>query len=461
MNGKFLRKVFAAGLSVMMLCSAGFTGTGQLIGTDISVNAAVSGDFEYSVLSNGDVKITGYKGSNKVVSIPAKIDGRKVTEIGSEAFYANEVMETVTIPSGVAFISDKAFRNCENLTTVNMPDTVVSISDSAFLSCRALKNITLPENLEFMGESVFENCLSLEEIRIPKKISRISFKAFYCCLSLKSVMISKGVESIDHWAFMECESLEYVLFPDTMMVISPSAFKGCTAMKGLYIPSSVEYIYWHVFDDCDNLTIYGDKDSYARQYAEENNIPFAEPSALVNSSAVSKTKIVLGKTVTVNARASGGTDSYVYSVLYKKKTDKNWTKKQDFKPNAKVSIKPAKATDYQICVKVMDGTGSISKKYYDISVVEPVANVSQISATSIKLGSKLTVTAKAEKGIGNYTYAVFYKKKSDKNWTKKQDFGTNAQVSIKPAKATDYEVCVKIKDSTGTTAKKYFNVKVS
>ena len=45
MNGKFLRKVFADGLSVMMLCSAGFTGTGQLIGTDISVNAAVSGAF--------------------------------------------------------------------------------------------------------------------------------------------------------------------------------------------------------------------------------------------------------------------------------------------------------------------------------------------------------------------------------------------------------------------------------
>ena len=63
-------------------------------------------------------------------------------------------------------------------------------------------------------------------------------------------------------------------------------------------------------------------------------------------------------------------------------------------------------------------------------------------------------------GSGGYTYAVFYKQKAQTNWTTKQNFTENSTVTIKPANATTYDVCVKVKDSDGTVAKQYFTVEV-
>ena len=37
----------------------------------------------------------------------------------------------------------------------------------------------------------------------------------------------------------------------------------------------------------------------------------------------------------------------------------------------------------------------------------------------------------------------------------------NAVVSIKPAQATDYDICIKVKDKDGTISKKYFTVTVT
>ncbi len=73
----------------------------------------------------------------------------------------------------------------------------------------------------------------------------------------------------------------------------------------------------------------------------------------------------------------------------------------------------------------------------------------------------MTVNCSATGGKGDYTYAVLYKQKSQSKWTTKQDFNDNADVSIKPAQATDYDICVKVKDKDGTIVKKYFTVTVT
>ena len=71
---------------------------------------------------------------------------------------------------------------------------------------------------------------------------------------------------------------------------------------------------------------------------------------------------------------------------------------------------------------------------------------------------EVAVNASAAGGEGGYTYAVFYKRASDTKWTTKQDFAENATVSIKPTKAVNYDVCVKVKDTSGTIVKKYFTL---
>ena len=98
---------------------------------------------------------------------------------------------------------------------------------------------------------------------------------------------------------------------------------------------------------------------------------------------------------------------------------------------------------------------------FAVDYVEPLANTSTISAETITLGKSVTLTGKATGGTAPYTYAMLYKQTSQTSWTTKQNFDTNSTVSVKPAKAVDYDICIKVKDKTGTVEKKYFTVKVT
>ena len=180
---------------------------------------------------------------------------------------------------------------------------------------------------------------------------------------------------------------------------------------------------------------------------------------LKNVSTISAQTINLGSTATVNAKATGSTGFYTYAVYYKQKAQTKWTTKQDFKANNTIAVKPAKATTYDICVKVKDDKGTIVKKYFTVNVTD-FTNTSTLSATEIKLGNTVKVSCSATGSTGYYQYAVYYKKTSDTKWTTKQSYSSNNTVTIKPAKATTYNVCVKVKDNQNNEVKKYFTVTV-
>ena len=182
---------------------------------------------------------------------------------------------------------------------------------------------------------------------------------------------------------------------------------------------------------------------------------------LVNNSGLSATSIELGDTIQVTADAEGGAGSYQYQVVYKQKSQSKWTTAQAYNENTTVTLKPANATEYDVCVKVKDSNGTEVKKFFTVSVTNQLKNISTISKMEINLGDTVKVTAKASGGTGSYQYNVLYKQKSQSKWTTAQAYQVNADVSFKPAKATEYDVCVKVKDSKGTEVKKYFTVKVN
>ena len=184
-------------------------------------------------------------------------------------------------------------------------------------------------------------------------------------------------------------------------------------------------------------------------------------NGLTNTSTISATTISLGNTVTLTGKATGGTAPYTYAMLYKKKSDTKWTTKQDFSSNTTVSIKPANAVEYDVCVKVKDSKGTVEKKFFTLTVTNGLTNISTISATSISLGNTVTVTGKATGGTVPYQYAVYYKSSSASTWSKKQDFSTNASVAVKFTGTGTKDICVKVKDNTGTIEKKYFTVNVT
>ena len=201
------------------------------------------------------------------------------------------------------------------------------------------------------------------------------------------------------------------------------------------------------------------KDQYGRITVK--NFTLTVKPMFLNNSTLTASSISLGQTVTAKCSASGGTGYYNYAVLYKRASQSNWTTVQNFSSNDTVSFKPQAATDYDVCIKVKDTNGNITKKYFTVEVTNgELANNSKISATSITLGNTVTLTGSASGGTGSYKYAVYYKSSSSSTWNTKQDFNSNNTASIKFSGKGTKNVCIKVKDSSGTVVKKYFTVTV-
>ena len=401
--------------------------------------------------------------------------GKKVTSIGIWAFGECTNLKSITIPNNVTKIKQSAFYGCTGLTKIIIPDSVTSIGDYAFCLCSGLTNVTIGNGVTSIGQCAFGGCINLESVYMGNSVTSIKRQAFEECTSLKSITIPKSVTLIDYKAFNNCTSLESLTIDDSKTEIYSSAFNSCTSLKDVIIPESVTKLYdcafanctgltsitipdsvktsGYIFDGCKNLTIYSTEDSHFKSYATSQKIPFV--AITMNNSTLSTREIKLGDPVTVNAKSSEA--NCTYAVFYKKKTDKKWTVKQNFSKNTKITIKPAKATDYDVCVKVKNSKGDVTKRYFTVTVL---GNTSTLSATTVKTGTKVTAKCSASGGIGEtYQYAVYIQKKNDQKWYTKQDFSTNANVTFTTAKVADYKVCIKVKDASGTVVKKYIDLK--
>lgn len=164
--------------------------------TSIEVTADSYGDFDYTVLDDGTVKISKYNGSDDSVSIPKKINGKKVTVIGSASFDETEV-KSLSIPNTVKKIEGYAFQFCYDLKTVSIPNSVTTIGAGAFYGCDSLENITLPNKITKIENALFCGCDSLKSVNIPSSVTTIERYAFADCPKLRSITIPKTVTYLD------------------------------------------------------------------------------------------------------------------------------------------------------------------------------------------------------------------------------------------------------------------------
>lgn len=103
--------------------------------------------FQYSkatkLSSTKYVTITGYKGSDKTVVIPERIDGYPVTNIAAAAFTSNQTMETLVLPRLMFGIADSAVVSCPNFKTLRICNSVQSMSDTWYVSCPNLQTFII------------------------------------------------------------------------------------------------------------------------------------------------------------------------------------------------------------------------------------------------------------------------------------------------------------------------------
>ena len=226
-------------------------------------------DEYYTVVGIGDC-------TSKNIVIPKEYNNFPVKRIAEKAFYENEKIVSVTIPSSVVYIDARAFGDCINLKKVNLknglerigyyafsgcinlekiniPDSVIFIGEGAFYECNKLKSVSLSKNITNIPGSCFSHCTALKKIDLPKGIESIGGNAFSYCESLKEFVVPDGVKTLGSGVFSSCYNLKTIELPDTLTTIDEYAFGSCSTLKNITIPSNVYKIGCAPFKNCKSL----------------------------------------------------------------------------------------------------------------------------------------------------------------------------------------------------------------
>ena len=260
----------------------------------------------YVVNDKDEVIITGYSEAidKSTISIPDKIDGHPVTMIYYYVFSGLENTKTINIPDSVKVIGAEAFAWSNNLQTINIPTSVTTIDAAAFAGNNKLQSITIPDSVTELGVGAFILCENLTNVTLPNTISSIPYGTFAACVSLKKINISSSVKTIEDEAFSMTGFTEFTV-PDTITSIGARAFSDCENLVKVTIPKTVTKIGDDIFEGgSEDVTIYGEKGSYAEKYANKNDISFKA----ISSGQEDPSDILTGKTTAkLNVRKGPGT----------------------------------------------------------------------------------------------------------------------------------------------------------
>ncbi len=210
--------------------------------TAVTVSAETDGFYTYRIADRQAI-ITGVDRTiSGNVTIPDKLGGYPVTEIGVRAFYKCTNLKRVTVPGSVKAIGDYAFMDCSNLTGLVILKGVTSIGNSAFCNCFALTSVTLPDSVTIISDFAFEACKNLKSITLPNSVTTIGEYAFGFCISLENIDISERVTSISTGAFYDCAKLTDIALPASVVAIGRNAFTD-SGLEDIYYPGSSDSWY--------------------------------------------------------------------------------------------------------------------------------------------------------------------------------------------------------------------------
>ena len=144
---------------------------------------------------NGGVKAFGNSSFYGTSMTSLTIGDNVNAVIGSEAFYFNTDLITVTIGNGVTSIGSEAFSNSTKIKTVVIGSGVTEIGEEAFAYCNKLEDLTIGSNVKTIGEKAFYYS-SLKDVVIPASVDSMGTKIFDYCSSLNSITVD-GQKALD------------------------------------------------------------------------------------------------------------------------------------------------------------------------------------------------------------------------------------------------------------------------
>lgn len=230
-----------------------------------------------------------------------------LTKIGSNAFYYNRALTSITLPNSCVELDANCFADCENLQCItfgnnmqkinasglfrncgklscfkgeqvaddghaliinnemvlfapmgleqyNIPEGVTSIGKYAFNNAYLNSNLTtisIPNTAKLIKQYAFAN-IDVGTIHIGNSITQIEDFAFYNSSNITSICLPNSIVSIGDSVFDRCRKLENINLPEGLLIIGNDAFSE-TNLTSIVIPNSVIEIGVRCFDGCKNL----------------------------------------------------------------------------------------------------------------------------------------------------------------------------------------------------------------
>lgn len=211
-------------------------------------------DFAYTVNPDGTLTLTGYTGSESSLTLPAQLDGKTVTAIGSSCFAGLLCLKKVHIPEGVETICDYAFEACSALEKVYLPDSLKNIGDGAFSGCGKLTLADLQDAVTSIGKGAFLFCTSLVQLELPAELETLGDFAFADCESLAGVRFrGNAVTRLPDRVFYGCKALSQLRLPSGITAVGKRAFSGCESLQNLYFGEPLAELGEYAFENCSKL----------------------------------------------------------------------------------------------------------------------------------------------------------------------------------------------------------------
>lgn len=222
-----------------------------------------AGDFSYSITTKDTVCIEMCTAEGPDVVVPAEIEGKAVTELGSNAFgkEPHKKYETITIPGSINYISSvNPFIFCQSLKEIKIEGSSndFTVKDGILFSkdmktlvhypiAKPGKSYTIPDGVDTLGTSAIADT-ELEEIKFPSTLEVLGDYAVSTSKNLKSVDLSSTkLSSTGNFAFAECSALTEIKFPESLVSIDGGAFWDCTSLAEVTLPPHLVHVGQNAF----------------------------------------------------------------------------------------------------------------------------------------------------------------------------------------------------------------------
>ena len=202
----------------------------------------------------------------------------------------------------------------------------------------------------------------------------------------------------------------------------------------------------------------------AKNRTATSNISMEVSTPISITLGLSSTSLTLGNSVTITAKATGGSSPYKFAYYVLEPGKSAYTALASFGSLQTLTYKPESNGTYTVRVDVKGSNDIVATttKSFNVGTVtptNPLTNNSTLSATTTSVGVPVTLTGSASGGTSPYKYAFYYKKSGTSSWTTiGTAFSTATSASFKPTEAATYDLKVTVKDNTSATKDKTFTL---